>query len=492
MRMRLFYVLALTLAFSAGVSARTAWSQETVSPLPPITENYAAKDAGVDATPVAGTAANDDLLAQVAELRAAVDKLEQKAAADKKKAEGAPSVKVFGRLQWDWAAFNQNDASIAAAGDMKNGTEIRRGRIGVAGDAFQNIDYRLELEFAGQSSNMGSSTNPVYLQQTHFVDAYITFKTLPCLGNVRVGKFYECFGLETQTSDNYITLMERNFLSAAGRIGERKPGVMLFDWNESETMTWSVGAYAWMDDNAPPTFPLNTAYDDAGGTSGDTRITWLPWYDEESGGRSYLHFGGSYSYRDVAELQTGSTATRYSISVRPECHLANTVANTGNLVDAERMNVFSPEFVFTYGAFSIQGEYEWIALQRSSHDDPSFDGGYVQMSYFLTGEHRPYLRKEGVIGRVIPFENFFRVRTADGCMAKGMGAWEVAYRVSYIDLTDSGVTGGRVVDNTAGVNWYLNPFTRIMFNYVHSETTDRGAYERGIVDLVETRVAINF
>ena len=62
--------------------------------------------------------------------------------------------------------------------------------------------------------------------------------------------------------------------------------------------------------------------------------------------------------------------------------------------------------------------------------------------------------------------------------------------VAVDDLTVKGA--GRAADHTIGVNWYLTPYTRVMFNYVHSETTDRGAYPIGIVDLVETRVAINF
>jgi phosphate-selective porin OprO and OprP len=503
MQERICHRLAWTLAIVAACgAARVAWGQEGAAP--GTTENWANSGApDLTRTPPAAPAGQNQLVsenadsaslaARVAELEKALKKMDDKAKADKAKADAAPSVKVIGRLQYDCAAFSQNANSIASAGDMKNGTEFRRARIGVTGDCFQVVDYKIEMDFAGQSSNLGTTANPTYLQQTLFKDVYITIKELPIAGNVRVGKFYECFGLETQTSDNYVTFMERSLISGGvGKIGDRKPGVMVFDWNEAETMTWAAGAFAWQSSEAPPTFPLNTQYNDAGGTSFDTRVTWLPWYDEATDGRGYMHLGASYSYRSVAELQAGSTATRYSISQLPEAHLANAVVNTGNLADASALNVFSPEFVWTYGAFSVQSEYIWIALQRSANDNPNFDGGYVQASYFLTGEHRPYIRKEGLIGRVIPFENFFRVRTEDGNVSTGKGAWEVGYRLSYLNLTNAGVTGGRVTDNTFGLTWYLNPYTKVLFNYVHSETTDEGVFGRSIVDLVETRAMINF
>ena len=499
---RLAWVLAIVAACGATHAAR---GQDGAAPQAP---NDFAYSAPADVNRTSPTtpnqmvsdntnADNANLAARVADLEKALKKVEDKAKADKAKADAAPSVKVIGRLQYDCAAFSQNKASLDAAKDMKDGTEFRRARIGVMGDAFQVVDYKIEMDFASQSATGGTSTTggPVYLQQTLFKDVYITVKELPIAGNVRVGKFYECFGLETQTSDNYVTFMERSLIGGGvGKIGDRKPGVMLFDWNEAETMTWAAGAFAWQAGENPPTFPLNTQYDDAGGTSFDTRVTWLPWYDEATNGAGYVHLGINYSYRDIAELDPGvaATVTRYSISQLPEAHLANAVVNTGNLNDANRMNVFSPEFVWTDGPFSIQSEYMWFVIQRSAHDNPTFDGGYVQASYFLTGEHRPYIRREGLIGRVIPFENFFRVRTEDGCVATGKGAWEVGYRASYLNLTNSGVTGGRVVDHTLGLTWYLNPYTKVLFNYVHSETTDRGIYDRGIVDLVETRAMINF
>jgi phosphate-selective porin OprO/OprP len=507
MHERIYYRLAWALAIVVACGAsRVAWGQESSTPATTAGAGYSGAPDLSRTPPTAPMGENQfvsenvngdtaNLAARVAELEKALKKTEDKAKADKEKAASAPSVKVIGRLQWDTAAFSQNANSIASAGDMKNGEEFRRARIGVMGDCFQVIDYKIEMDFASEAATGGttSSAGAVYLQQTLFKDVYITIKELPIAGNVRVGKFYECLGLETQTSDNYVTFMERSLISGGvGKIGDRKPGVMVFDWNQAETMTWAAGAFTWMDSDNQPTFPLNTQYDDAGGTSFDTRVTRLLWYDEATDGAGYIHVGANYSYRDIAQLSPGVVATRYSIAQLPECHLANNVVNTGNLADANRMNVFSPEFCWTYGPFSIQSEYMWIDIQRSAHDDPMFDGGYVQASYFLTGEHRPYIRKEGLIGRVIPFENFFRVRTEDGCTATGKGAWEVAYRVSYLNLTNAGVTGGRVTDNTFGLTWYLNPYTKLLFNYVHSETTAEGAFGRSIVDLVETRAMINF
>ncbi len=48
----------------------------------------------------------------------------------------------------------------------------------------------------------------------------------------------------------------------------------------------------------------------------------------------------------------------------------------------------------------------------------------------------------------------------------GSGAWEVAARISSLDLDDDGTDGGELDDLTFGVNWYLNPNTRLMLDYI--------------------------
>ncbi len=116
---------------------------------------------------------------------------------------------------------------------------------------------------------------------------------------------------------------------------------------------------------------------------------------------------------------------------------------------------------------------------------------YAYFSYFITGENRNYNRKSGCFDRVKPFTNFFRVRTCDGDVATGWGAWEVGYRITYVDMLDglpnatsaATVGLGRATDNTLGLNWYLNPYTKIMANYIFT-TFDRYDSVGGVATFV--------
>ena len=76
------------------------------------------------------------------------------------------------------------------------------------------------------------------------------------------------------------------------------------------------------------------------------------------------------------------------------------------------------------------------------------------MSYFLTGEFIPYDRESGTIGRVIPFRNFGPVNRLCGGTGGGWGAWNVAMRYDYLNLTDGGITGGSEGIGTFALNWF--------------------------------------
>ena len=68
---------------------------------------------------------------------------------------------------------------------------------------------------------------------------------------------------------------------------------------------------------------------------------------------------------------------------------------------------------------------------------------------------------------------FGRVKPQNSFGMEGWGALEVCVRYSYIDLNDANIRGGIMQNATAGVNWYCNPYCKVVFNYIHSFVTDR-------------------
>ena len=80
--------------------------------------------------------------------------------------------------------------------------------------------------------------------------------------------------------------------------------------------------------------------------------------------------------------------------------------DTGNIRGVDHFQLFDPEFAIILGPLSLQSEYAFAAVHRSGRPDLFFNGYMAQLSYFLTGEHRPYDRKQGIHGRVQPFEDF--------------------------------------------------------------------------------------
>ena len=151
------------------------------------------------------------------------------------------------------------------------------------------------------------------------------------------------------------------------------------------------------------------------------------------------------------------------------------------------------------GPFSVQGEVGIAShtapdeLDVEGKSDPSFMAFYVQGSYFVTGEHRPYKKSDGAFDRVSPKRNFGEGNGA-------AGALELAGRFSYGDLEDpdNGIAGGKLSDITLGANWYLNSHTRVLVNYVMAlpkrTVSNEGSSMEvdGTVNVLETRFAIDF
>ena len=117
-----------------------------------------------------------------------------------------------------------------------------------------------------------------------------------------------------------------------------------------------------------------------------------------------------------------------------------------------------------FGPLTVAGEYGRLWVDRPGLSDPSFDGFYVYATWFLTGETRPF--RNGNFDRVKPRKSFGR---------DGAGAFELALRYDRLDLSDTPVlarAGNRSESLTFGLNWYLNPYAKMLFNWVHFNGTN--------------------
>jgi phosphate-selective porin OprO/OprP len=415
-------------------------------------------------------------------LQADIQRLEQQLhglsrladAADKRKQDDArkPTFNLNGQMQADQVYFGQDAVSRAAVGDLQDGAQFRRLRIGARGTAFEVFEYSFGVDFA-------LANVPSYL------DNYIEWKQLPWLQNVRVGHYFEPFSLERVTQNRYNTFMERSLVDTFAPA--RNMGAMVYGTTADELATYAIGTFRTNSDNTG-----NDSFDS--GQALTMRGTWLPWWDEASDGRYYLHLGAAYSYRDAFQNQVRFRNTPEIRKQQPgdvfgpvgppsPSNYQNGVASpfapifvdTGIIRDVDHFQLFDPEFAIILGPLSLQSEYAFAAVHRTGQPDLFFNGYMAQLSYFLTGEHRPYDRKQGIHTRVMPFEDFFRVRTKSRGIQTGLGAWEIAARYSNIVLNDKDIGGNNLTDFTVGLNWYLNPYTRWKFNYIRAFLEDRRA-----------------
>jgi phosphate-selective porin OprO/OprP len=376
------------------------------------------------------------------------------------------NIQLSGVFQADGVLFNQDAASKLPFSQggvgqvIQDGADFRRARLGARAEIATNMNAFMQFDFAAQ----GRPT---------FTDLWVEWTDLPLVGNVRVGQWKQPFSLEVVSSFRYTTFMERSVLFQAFT-PFRHIGIGAYDHADDLMSTWAASYIRTGQDQ----FGGSLSTDGGNGFVG--RLTRLGWYDEADG-RDYLHLGGGYylnvppnnatSFRTIPEIFVGQQANgpvgTSGFAIPGAFDGTPFFVNTGNLTDVDHVHTFGLEALWVYGPLSVQSEAMVAEVDRATARTSTLHGEYIQVGWFLTGEHRPYDRAAGAIDRVRPSEDFFLVNTDCG-LERGKGAWEVAVRYSHIDLDNGSISGGILDDITFGVNWYCNPFCKVVFNYIHS------------------------
>ncbi len=361
-----------------------------------------------------------------------------------------PKVRVGGRLMIDASLMDGDSALETVLGkNLETATEVRRARLFAEGPAGDHLRFRVQYDFAG---------NKVRLK-----DAFLRLDLAAggsAWDELIVGRVKEPFGLEQLASTKYSTFIERSLPDVF--TPGRNLGVAAYRTFGSR-MKGGLAAGLFRE----------VAGDGSSRGSGRTHFTARLHVApvNEDGGRDLLHLGLSHSRVDLPGT--------LRFEQRPENHLAPIFADTGSFT-ADRANLSSFEIARVLGPISLQGEYITARVDRPGGSEASFGGYYGQVSYWLTGEHRPYDAALGVFKRVRPRSEAFS--------EEGGGAWEIAYRRSFLDLEAPGIPGGTLASQTLGVNWHLNAQTRFMLNYVLTKP----GHLPGDAELISLRMQTDF
>jgi phosphate-selective porin OprO/OprP len=416
-------------------------------------------------------------------------------------------VSHFGFIfQYDNVWFQQS-ASLKAQnqlGDLQDGTFFRRVRPIWDGTAWEVMEWQVILSLEQINNNV-----------PNIDEAWVGLKNLPVIGSVRVGRVRVPQGLEAPQTQNSkpMTFLEQSAYSQAF-YEKVAPGLWTGNNYFNERATSAFMVYRQDEFTGSPGESGQNGVNFGDGKYAMTgRLTALPIYEND--GRCLMHLGASATWRKAEDVPVttgqggivGPTFVEFSANplLRDFTGAYGTNGLPGNnrrivdtgMIDAASSTVLGAEFLYIRGPFSLQAEYGWASMNDAyvsnplpkgprliRQNDTWFDGGYVQLSYFLTGENRQYDRRLGrLAGSYIasPYTPFWLTRGDDGKLLVGSGAWELTFRYNYLNLDDRLIQGGKTEAYEIGVNWHLSNNFKIMCEYLHQFRFDKFNGPNGIL-----------
>lgn len=347
---------------------------------------------------------------------------------------------VAGSVMLDAGQINSDDETQQAFPDFEGtAADFRQLRMRSLFVPADFLELRLDMDFANARE---------------IKDNWIRFRKIPVVKNIQFGNQKEPFSLEAMTSSQVYLFMEAALPTLAFEPG-RNIGARYHDYFFNERLSvwggafWNTGSYGNVGDT-------KDQLSESLGFSSSMRISTSKTLRAEKG--HIVHAGLSYRY----QVQRPNKPIRFS--ARPESYLTDVrLVDTGEF-PIDDGHAINPELAFVYGPLSIQAEYFHTHLHAEA--DLSFSGFYLSSSWFLTGERRNYKRKEGVFNPPILNRKF---NPKEG----QWGAFELGLRYSFVDLNSQNIHGGEETNMTAGLNWYLFPRVRLMFNYINARVKNR-------------------
>ena len=417
-------------------------------------------------------------------------------------ADGNFSLAIRALAQLDWGYYSQSAAAAslpAAYGpDLSSGTNFRRVYLGIQGKVFGNWSYNANFDFGGS----GGTETPGHIQSVYLqYDGFAPFA-------FRVGAYPAPANIEDGTSAGDTIFLERNAPSDLQRNiagGDGRDAVSLLYTGEEIFGALSYTG-AKVQDSA--------VFDEQQSLLG--RLSDRFWHDSQS--NIVVGVNGTYVIKlpdavsnglpNLSNTPGATALNSVTLSDPPELTIDSNgikLANTGAL-PARHVAQWGVEAAGNYQNFYAQAGYYGFNVERApvaykvfssattsatqivQPSDNSLSGWYLQGSWIITGEQKPYSVSNGAFTapKVLHPFNFGE--------DSGWGAFELAGRFSDLDLNSHALDTSRVITGwtgatnrtytffnterggdqrilTAELNWYPNNFVKFGFAYQYVQVS---------------------
>ena len=403
--------------------------------------------------------------------------------------DGRFEANLGGRIHFDGNLVHEDQSAFNSATPKptaQSGFFFRRIYITLTGKLY-GWTYKIEPDFA---PNNGTGATSIAFQ-----DVYLATVLGP--GELQIGQRKPFRAMEDLTSSNDVLMMERPFASSSGGTfkggSDREFQDGLFYHGNGDMYTWGTSFTTLRRDNTPGTE----------GWSSSLRGTLAPLNAEAS----IVHIGANFSYEHPANNQGAASSVTCTTATPPVCTTSTPAgANTAQGIGAggfayagrrgptinlgsttKHVGSWGLEYANAFGPWFLQAEYiSQLELGDGSGSAPTnqtIQSWYVQTSFFLTGETKPYKKADGVFTNPKPKNSFgaFELTTR----------YEMAKNKDNPKVCNAAATKCEISALTVGANYYVNPKVRFMLNYVIGKL-DEGARGKDSPRTLAARAQLSF
>jgi len=322
------------------------------------------------------------------------------------------------RMYVDGAYFMDDTAE-----KLSNGTHLRKARFAAKTQLWGNWNAEWDMDIAEYVVEI----KDMWLSYNGWEKAMF-----------KMGHYKVPFGLEILTSSRLIAFPERAYNALAFKLG-RRTSLGYTQWGNKWHFSTALFAQGMDDDKDQNT--------EETGNGVAARFVIAPIMKDNF----LIHLGGAFARHNPIDDKGV-----IDFNAEPETKIGDIeIVDTDNIFNVKTITQTGLEGALRLRNVSLQGEFMQTALTREGgYKDASFLGGYGFISWFVTGETRPWVVNEGEFGQVLPKNEKW-------------GAFEVLARFSHLNLSDETamIYGGKANNITLGVNWYVNPNIRFYLNY---------------------------